>query len=353
MQTEVMKITEESLKLARRHLEQEELVAFPTETVYGLGAWAFSEKAIERIYQAKGRPSDNPLIVHIAPEFPLETLVKEIPPAVEPLRQHFWPGPLTLIMPKIESLSKRITGGLETVAVRMPSHPAAMALLKETGMPIAAPSANRSGRPSPTTARHVYEDMQGRIPLILDGGECEVGLESTVLDLTTPVPMILRPGAVTKEMLEKVLGEVVIDPAVLSAKEIAAEAVPRAPGMKYRHYAPKGHLIITDARAEQLAELIQNRQENERVGLIVTKQLAQELERILADRRVEMICLGDRNQPEELAANLFGALRAADEKNLTLIYGEALSKEGMGEAIMNRFLKASSEQLWMNKEEVQ
>ena len=343
MQTNIMPINEESLVLAERYLRQGELVAFPTETVYGLGAWALSEEGIARIYEAKGRPSDNPLIVHIAPGFELGSLVRRIPDAAETLAKHFWPGPLTLIMPKKPSLSHRITGGLDTVAVRMPSHPAAMALLEKTGMPLAAPSANRSGRPSPTTAAHVWEDMQGKIPLILDGGDCQVGLESTVLDLTGEIPMILRPGAITKEMLETVI--------VKQAKEVGAEVIPRAPGMKYRHYAPKGQLVVTDATAEQLVQLIEMQPEKEKIGCIVTRQMAQELEKRLERRSAEMICLGDRNQPAELAANLFGALREADEKNLTLLYGEAFSRQGMGEAIMNRFLKASSKQLWMNQEE--
>lgn len=351
MQTKILPINEESLALAKQYLKQGELVAFPTETVYGLGAWALSDEGIARIYQAKGRPSDNPLIVHIAPEFALDTLVRRIPEPLPLLAARFWPGPLTLIMPKRAEISSRITGGLDTVAVRMPSHPAAMALLQYTGMPLAAPSANRSGRPSPTTAVHVQEDMQGRIPLILDGGDCQVGLESTVLDLTGEIPMILRPGAITKEMLEEVIPEVAVDPAVKQAREVAADIVPRAPGMKYRHYAPKGRLIVTDATAEQMAQLIAMQPAGEKIGCIVTGQLLQELSQRLAGRSVQMICLGDREHPEELAANLFGALREADEKNLTLLYGEALPREGMGEAIMNRFLKAASQQLWMNQEE--
>lgn len=354
MDTKVCPVDDTSLELAKHYLSQGQLVAFPTETVYGLGAWAMSEEGIARIYQAKGRPSDNPLIVHIAPGFPLETLVSRVPEAAEPLMKRFWPGPLTLIMPKGERISNSITGGLNTVAIRMPSHPVAMALLKKTGLPIAAPSANSSGRPSPTKASHVQEDMQGKIPLILDGGECQVGVESTVLDLTGEVPMILRPGAITKEMLEEVLPAVAVDPAVAQGKTVAKSVTPKAPGMKYRHYAPKGRLIVTDADAEQLRQLILEAQqtgaEGQRLGLLVTAQMAQALE-ALGEVPAEVICLGNRNQPEELAANLFGALRAADEKKLTRMYGEALSREGIGEAVMNRFLKASSEQLWMNDKE--
>ena len=348
MDTKLCQVSKESLLLAKQLLSEGQVVAFPTETVYGLGAWAMSPEGVSRIYEAKGRPSDNPLIVHIAPGFDLEKLqiVSKVPEAAAPLMERFWPGPLTLIMPKGEKISNRITGGLDTVAVRMPAHPVALQLIQSTGMPIVAPSANTSGRPSPTTAVHVWEDMNGRIPLILEGGECQVGLESTILDLTGEVPMILRPGAITQEMLEEVLPKVAVDPAVAQAKSVGQAVVPKAPGMKYRHYAPKGKLIVTDADVVQMRKLLQQAvAEGHRVGLIATRQLTEELK----DLPVEMLCLGDRTNPEELAANLFGALRGADEKNVTVMYGEALLREGVGEAIMNRFLKASSEQLWLNK----
>ncbi|MBR6684624.1 MAG: threonylcarbamoyl-AMP synthase [Firmicutes bacterium] len=352
METKVCKVSKESLALAKDYLTQGQVVAFSTETVYGLGAWAMSPEGVRRIYEAKGRPSDNPLIVHVAPGFNLEDMqiVSKVPEAAKKLMKRFWPGPLTLIMPKGEKITHNITGGLETVAVRMPSHPVALQLIETTGMPIVAPSANTSGRPSPTTAVHVFEDMKGRIPLIIDGGECQVGLESTIVDLTGEVPMILRPGAITKEMLEEVLTEVTVDPAVAQAKTVADSVVPKAPGMKYRHYAPQGKLIITDATAQQLCELVKEAiLLGKKTGLIVTDQLAGQLSSYMQDVSVEVLCLGDRTKPEELAANLFGALRGADEKNLEVIYGEALSREGVGEAIMNRFLKASSKQLWLNQ----
>ena len=352
METKICKVSEESLALAKEYLAQGQVVAFSTETVYGLGAWAMSPKGVRRIYEAKGRPSDNPLIVHVAPGFDLEAMqiVSKVPEKAKKLMKRFWPGPLTLIMPKGEQITYNITGGLETVAVRMPAHPVALQLIETTGMPIVAPSANTSGRPSPTTAIHVFEDMNGRIPLIIDGGECQVGLESTIVDLTGEVPMILRPGAITKEMLEEVLNEVTVDPAVAQAKSVADAVVPKAPGMKYRHYAPKGRLIVTDATAQQLAELVERAAEQgKKVGVIVTEQLAAELSPCLREKLTEVLCLGDRNKPEELAANLFGALRGADERKLEVIYGEALTREGVGEAIMNRFLKASSEQLWLNQ----
>ncbi len=356
METKVCKVSEESLAMAKDYLTLGQVVAFSTETVYGLGAWAMSPDGVRRIYEAKGRPSDNPLIVHVAPGFDLEDMqiVNKVPEAAKELMKRFWPGPLTLIMPKGEKITHNITGGLDTVAVRMPAHPVALRLIESTGMPIVAPSANTSGRPSPTTAEHVFEDMNGRIPLIIDGGECQVGLESTIVDLTGKVPMILRPGAITKEMLEEVLPKVTVDPAVAQAKSVADTVVPKAPGMKYRHYAPQGKLIVSDATAQQLCELVREAAfEGKRVGLIVTDQMAEQVEKILSScgqkLSAEVLCLGDRTKPEELAANLFGALRGADEKNLEVIYGEALSREGVGEAIMNRFLKASSEQLWLNQ----
>jgi len=352
LETKVCKVSEESLALAKEYLAGGQVVAFSTETVYGLGAWAMSPEGVSRIYEAKGRPSDNPLIVHVAPGFDLEKMqiVRKVPETAKLLMERFWPGPLTLIMPKGEKVSARITGGLDTVAVRMPAHPVALQLIQTTGMPIVAPSANTSGRPSPTTAVHVFEDMNGRIPLIIDGGECQVGLESTILDLTGDTPMILRPGAITKEMLEEVLPKVLVDPAVAQAKSVGEKVVPKAPGMKYRHYAPKGRLIVTDATAEQLCELLQKvADEGKRLGLIVTSQLAEELSSCMKEIPAEVLCLGDRTKPEEVATNLFGALRGADEMNLEVIYGEALTREGVGEAIMNRFLKASSEQLWLNQ----
>lgn len=352
MDTQLCPVSEESLLRAKELLAAGQTVAFPTETVYGLGAWAMSPEGVSRIYEAKGRPSDNPLIVHVAPGFDLEQLqiVSAVPEIAKPLMARFWPGPLTLILPKGERISHRVTGGLDTVAVRMPAHPAALALLKTAQMPIVAPSANTSGRPSPTTALHVWEDMAGRIPLILDGGECRVGLESTIVDLTEERPMILRPGAITKEMLEEVLPRVEVDPAVAKAVSVGQAVRPKAPGMKYRHYAPKGRLIVTDATAKQMSELAARAAgEGKRLGLIVTKQLAAELSPYMQGISAEVLCLGDRTKPEELAANLFGALRGADEKKLDIILGEALSREGVGEAIMNRFLKASSEQLWLNQ----
>lgn len=361
MDTICAPVREDSLRLAGELLRSGEVVAFPTETVYGLGAWAMSPKGIARVYEAKGRPSDNPLIVHVAPGMSLEGLVSSIPDQAKVLMDAFWPGPLTLIFPKGEQILPQVTGGLPTVAVRMPSHPAAMALIRETQLPIVAPSANTSGRPSPTTAQHVLEDLSGKIPLILDGGACSVGLESTILDLTEEIPMILRPGAITLEMLREVLGEVRVDPAVARAVSLEAGVKPKAPGMKYRHYAPKGKLIITDYPAEEIASWI--RQDllagDNKLGLIGSEEWIKEVREALGQEAVlasdlqlesqelaealSNISLGSRRDFGEIARRLFDSLRRADELGIRRMYGEAFSREALGEAIMNRFLKAASE----------
>lgn len=348
MLTEVKPITRQSLEEADQLLREGQVVAFPTETVYGLGAYAMSEEGISRIYAAKGRPSDNPLIVHVAPGFDLTKIAREIPPRAEELMKRFWPGPMTIIFRKQPVVSDHVTGGLDTVAIRMPSDPSAMKLLSFTGLPIVAPSANTSGRPSPTTAAHVKEDLDGKIPLILDGGECRFGLESTIVDLTEEVPMVLRPGAVTLEMLRKVLPDVVEDPAVAAARSVADHVVPKAPGMKYRHYAPKGHLIVTDEGASDMMRDLQadmKERPEETFGLIISTERIEELTRLglLPDERVTVLDLGSRNDLSQVAARLFDRLREADEYRLTWFYGEAFERKGMGEAIMNRFLKAAAE----------
>ena len=246
---------DEELEEACRILQKGGLVAFPTETVYGLGGDAMYSEASAKIYAAKGRPSDNPLIVHIADMDALEDIAQSVPEAAVKLADHFWPGPLTMIFPKKEAVPKSTTGGLETVAVRMPSHPVARALIRESGVYIAAPSANTSGRPSPTKAEHVKEDLDGRIDMILDGGAVGIGLESTIVDLSTGVPTILRPGYITGEMLEDVLGEVQVDPAILSQK-MNPNIVAKAPGMKYRHYAPKGQMTIIEGDTGKVVDEI-------------------------------------------------------------------------------------------------
>ena len=257
METKIIKIdknqiNEEVIKEAGALLREGKLVAFPTETVYGLGADALQEEAAKRTYEAKGRPSDNPLIVHIADYDDLKKIAINIPPETDLLAAHFWPGPLTMIFQKSDIVPYGTTGGLDTVAVRMPVDPIAQALIREAGGFVSAPSANTSGRPSPTTAQHVEEDLNGKIDMILDGGTVDIGLESTILDMTVSPPMILRPGAITEEMFEKVIGPVNVDQTLLSENSTQA---PKAPGMKYRHYAPKAKLMIVegDLREEILA----------------------------------------------------------------------------------------------------
>jgi L-threonylcarbamoyladenylate synthase len=267
---------DEELEEACRILQKGGLVAFPTETVYGLGGDAMHPEASAKIYAAKGRPSDNPLIVHIADMDALEDIAQSVPEAAVKLADHFWPGPLTMIFPKKEAVPKSTTGGLETVAVRMPSHPVARALIRESGVYIAAPSANTSGRPSPTKAEHVKEDLDGRIDMILDGGAVGIGLESTIVDLSTGVPTILRPGYITGEMLEDVLGEVQVDPAILSQK-MNPNIVAKAPGMKYRHYAPKGQMTIIEGD---------------------TGKVVDEINRLVKEKTDEL-CSGDRDRGDK------------------------------------------------------
>ena len=248
MKTEVIKIDQnnmdtEALERAAAIIRDGGLVAFPTETVYGLGADALSAEASKKIYAAKGRPSDNPLIVHVAEFSDMEKIAQEMPEEAKKLADAFWPGPLTMIVRKNDKVPYETTGGMDTVAVRMPNHPVALELIRRSGGYIAAPSANTSGKPSPTLAEHVAFDMDGRIPMILDGGPVGIGIESTIVDLTEDIPMILRPGYITPKMLEKVIGEVKMDPGIIASDSLQK---PKAPGMKYKHYAPKADLILVD-----------------------------------------------------------------------------------------------------------
>lgn len=323
---------------AGRVLAEGGLVAFPTETVYGLGGDALQKESSKKIYAAKGRPSDNPLIVHICCMDALEKLVTEIPPQAGILAQAFWPGPLTMILPKSAAVPYETTGGLDTVAVRMPENKIALALIKAAGGYVAAPSANTSGKPSPTLAEHVREDLNGRIDMILDGGSACIGLESTIIDLTEKVPMLLRPGYITKEMLEQVLGsEVTIDQTLLDAD---SKQAPKAPGMKYRHYAPKGELTIVSGMAKNVTAAIQKlsqekRQAGEKVGIICTDETRPLYE---ADC---ISSVGARADEEAIARHLYAILREFDAEQITCIYSEAFSEKGIGQAIMNRLLKAA------------
>ena len=327
MHTELCQADEASIRRAAALLRAGELVAFPTETVYGLGADALNGEAAARIFAAKGRPADNPLIAHIAGESGLAGLIAGEPCAcARKLMRAFWPGPMTLIFPKSPRVPREVTAGLDTVAVRMPSHPVARALISAAQTPIAAPIANRSGRPSPTTAAHVLEDMEGRIPLILDGGPCEVGLESTVVDVTGARPRILRPGGVTLEMLEGVVGDVDVDEGVLHQLQAGSQA--RSPGMKYKHYAPKGEVtIVTGPRAAQeIARLYDAA--GGRAAILAFSQAD------YGARRVYRL----KNAPGEL----FAVLRQLDEDGVETIYAEDVPTNGVGLAVMNRLMRAAA-----------
>lgn len=319
-----------------------ELVAFPTETVYGLGGDALHPKAAKKIYEAKGRPSDNPLIVHVAEFADLERIAKEVPPQAKVLADAFWPGPLTMIVWKNEKVPYATTGGLDTVAVRMPNHPVALELIRKSGCLIAAPSANTSGRPSPTEASHVQEDMDGRIAMILDGGAVGIGIESTIIDLTETPPMVLRPGYITPEMLADVLGEeVVLDPAIIASDDTKK---PKAPGMKYKHYAPKADMVIVDGKKDAVIEHInvlseQMHKEYKKVAVIATEETK---EFYCADI---VLCMGKREDEDAIAKHMYKILRECDELKVDIIYSESFQTPRIGQAIMNRLLKAAGHQV--------
>ena len=382
------------------------LVAFPTETVYGLGADALDPEASSRIYAAKGRPSDNPLIVHIAEKRAVYALAESVPETAQLLMEAFWPGPLTIILKKKEIVPNATTGGLSTVAIRMPSHPAAMEMIRESGVYVAAPSANRSGRPSPTEAHHVEEDLSGEIDMILDGGPVGIGIESTIVDLTGELPMILRPGFITKVMLEGILGTVLLDPSLTAEADVnamgTAETVesigveskrdnnsvngtadsagtgesapagkcaagnpagtvgldltqpehPKAPGMRYTHYAPRGELtIVSDAeypvlvtktvvkKIRSLAETALA--EGFETAVLTTGENAADYAALEEDPHFHLILLGDTDDGQTVAAHLYGALRVCDEMGCERIYSENFRRDALGSAIMNRLVKAA------------
>ena len=358
------------------------LVAFPTETVYGLGGNGLDKEAAKKIYAAKGRPSDNPLILHVSSIEEVYPLVKALPEKAKKLMEAFWPGPLTLVLPKSDLVPKESTGGLETVALRSPENALTLSLIRACGFPIAGPSANLSGRPSPTEASHVFEDLGGRIEGILEDGAVGIGVESTIVDLSEDCPTLLRPGAITIEDLEEVLGEkVAIDPTLLG-KSMAEGFTPKAPGMKYRHYAPKAEMILfkkkeedeTRSGQEEIAELILSYGEKElsdcpekEVKKSVAKAILSYGEKELSvspDKRIWILCgedtaslyagdgrftvqiLGRREEPLSMTHNLFRLLRQADEEGAELILGECYSEEGVGFALMNRLKKAAGQRIF-------
>ena len=331
-------IKDEELAEAAQILRDGGLVAFPTETVYGLGANALDEAAAKKIYAAKGRPSDNPLIAHISCLEELKPLVAYIPEAGRKLAEAYWPGPLTMVFPKSDIVPYGTTGGLDTVAVRMPSDPVANRLIKLAGVPVAAPSANTSGRPSPTTAQHVWQDMEGKIEMILDGGPVGIGVESTIVDVSGDGPSLLRPGASTMEMLRETVGRVEIDPAIQAPP--SADLRPKAPGMKYRHYAPHADLQLVEGETDKVVETInalvkEKLAEGKKVGVICTDETKDRFP------QGEVRSVGLRAKEETIAHNLFAVLREFDDLDVDCIYSESFSKDHLGQAIMNRLTKAA------------
>lgn len=328
MNTKILTTNESDLALAGEILKHGGLVAFPTETVYGLGANALDEDAVRSIYAAKGRPSDNPLIVHIAEKEDILPLVESVPPKAKALMEAFFPAPLTIILKKSPLVPKITSGGLDTVAVRMPNNPVARALIKASGCPVAAPSANTSGLPSPTKAQHVMDDMTGKIDAIIDGGDCAVGVESTVITLATDVPMILRPGAVTKEMLEAVIGEVAVSPAVLEGMKDGETAA--SPGMKYKHYAPKARVVLVEADKKTYARFVNSR--DNAFALCFDDDAV----------TVPRLTYGKENDAAEQARELFDALRQLDSLGAKKVYAHAPAKDGVSMAVYNRLIRAAA-----------
>lgn len=333
-----MKVIDEAAEILRSG----NLVAFPTETVYGLGANALEEDASKKIYEAKGRPSDNPLIVHVADKEQIIPLVTEIPKKAELLMEAFWPGPMTLIFNKSSKVPYGTTGGLDTVAIRMPNHEIALTLIRHSGIPIAAPSANTSGRPSPTTARHVMDDLNGRISMIIDGGEVGIGIESTIVDVTGDIPMILRPGFISEKMLEKVVGSVTIDRAILGP--LKSDVHPKAPGMKYKHYAPKADFRMFRGDISKVAEHInmlakEYLDKGAKVGIIASNETKDKY------TYGDVVSIGSRLDEITISKNLYKVLRDFDDKEVDYIFGETFENEELGQAIMNRMLKAAGYQV--------
>ncbi len=332
IKTRVLQPTAEALREAAELLKRGELVAFPTETVYGLGADALNADAVRSIFAAKNRPADNPLIVHIWDKSQLDALCEPTETALK-LMDAFWPGPLTVLCRRKPTVPDVVTAGLDTVGMRMPSHPVAREMLRVSGVPVAAPSANLSTRPSPTTAAHVLEDMDGRIPLILDGGACDFGVESTVLDASGPVPVILRPGAVTREMVAELVGACeVADSVMRPLKE--GETAP-SPGMKHKHYAPKGRLTIYRGRAEAVAKAICEAYDREENAVILPLD---DHAALYGDRRT----LPMGRTLLDAAHHLFASLREADHLGYTRLLAEAVSEEEVGLAVMNRMARAAA-----------
>ena len=342
MKTKIIKINSNSpeiskIKIAAKVLRKDGLVAFPTETVYGLGANALDIKAVKKIFEAKGRPIDNPLIVHISNKKDICRLVEKVPKDAERLMDKFWPGPLTLILKKSKIVPYITTGGLDTVAIRMPANKIALALIKEAKIPIAAPSANLFGKPSPTRAEHVIEDLYGKIDAIINGGNTEIGIESTVVDLTTNPPVLLRPGSVALEEMERVLGKIEIY-SVANEKDIT-KIIAKSPGMKYKHYSPDAKLIVVEGKHQNVKKKIQElinqyKKEGKKIGIMVINQ-----NHSYRANKIKFV----GNDFIAIAKNLFKIFREFNKEKIDIIIAEGISDKGLGLAIMNRLRKASNE----------
>lgn len=375
METKIF--SKENIDEAAEILRQGGLVAFPTETVYGLGGNGLDPEAARKIYAAKGRPSDNPLILHVAKIEEVLPLVDSIPEKARLLMESFWPGPLTLIMKKSPLVPLESTGGLQTVAIRCPDNALTLSLIEKAGIPVAGPSANLSGHPSPTEAAHVYHDLAGRIEGILDDGAVGIGVESTILDMSTDCPTLLRPGAITLKDLEEVLSEKPeVDPTLLG-KKMEDGFVPKAPGMKYRHYAPRAEMILFRARkaenadrriAEAILRFLEEREEQQekqeesqeerrkvselsKVAILCAEETKKEYASFCAEKGILLKVLGKREEPLSMTHNLFRILRDCDEEGVELILSEAYSEEGVGFALMNRMKKAAGQKI-VDKDEV-
>ena len=322
---------ENSIEKVGEILRSGGLAAIPTETVYGLAANALDGNAVKRIFEAKGRPSDNPLIVHISDFSQIYRLVKEVPKEAEALRDAFWPGPLTIILPKSDIIPDEVSAGLSTVAIRLPSHPVARAIIDAAGVPLAAPSANVSGKPSPTSAKHVLDDLNGKVEAIIDGGICNVGVESTVITLATPYPRLLRPGGITLEQLREVLGRVDVDDAVINPLQEGKEAA--SPGMKYKHYSPKADVYVIDGDEEAFVSYINEKADENTIVLCYNE----EAEKINAKK----ILIGEELDYSTQAHLLFDALRKCDELGAKTVYAHIPKKEGVSLAVYNRLMRAA------------
>lgn len=330
-ETKLLDCSPESIAEAAQLILSDEIVGIPTETVYGLAANAFSEQAVSKIFKAKNRPADNPLIVHICDITMISDIAAELPQLAISCAKRFWPGPLTMVLPKIAKIPEITSGGLDTVGVRMPSHPGALALIAEAGVPLAAPSANLSGSPSPTTAEHVMNDMSGRIPAVINGGECETGVESTVICFEQNAIRILRPGRITAQMLAEITPYIRIDKGVMSRIESSEPAA--SPGMKYKHYAPKAEVLIIDGTAEQFAQYVSEQDTTDAMCIVFDSSDMQGMQ-------MPFITIGSSS--EEQAHGLFSALRTADKYGARIVYARCPDIDGVGLAVYNRLIRAAA-----------